>query len=103
VQAGEPGFGILCIVPARSLRAVQSNKGVMNDLIIPRVELNCGNVLSGAGRPRNHKRTVNIFAIGPQVMFDVGKAKAILKYQWETDSENMPQGNRFWFKLIVPL
>jgi hypothetical protein len=43
------------------------------------------------------------FAVGPQVMFDVGKVKAIFKYQWETDTENQPQGNKFWFKLIVPL
>jgi hypothetical protein len=43
------------------------------------------------------------FAVGPQVMFDVGKVKAILKYQWETESEYRPEGNTFWFKLIIPL
>lgn len=57
---------------------------------------------SGSGAPPGGFKG-KAFAIGPQVMFDVGKVKAILKYQWETETENQPQGNRFWFKLIVPL
>jgi hypothetical protein len=57
---------------------------------------------SGPGAPPGGFKGKS-FAIGPQVMFDIGKMKAIFKYQWETDSENQPQGNRFWFKLIAPL
>jgi hypothetical protein len=57
---------------------------------------------SGGGAPPDGFKG-KAFAVGPQVMFDVGKVKAILKYQWETDTENRPQGNNFWFKLIVPL
>jgi hypothetical protein len=57
---------------------------------------------SGASAPPNGFKG-KAFAVGPQVMFDVGKVKAILKYQWETGTENRPQGNNFWFKLIVPL
>lgn len=57
---------------------------------------------SGSGAPPGGYKG-KAFAVGPQVMFDVGKVKAIFKYQWETDTENRPQGNNFWFKLIVPL
>jgi hypothetical protein len=57
---------------------------------------------SGSGAPPGGFKG-KAFAVGPQVMFDIGKVKAILKYQWETNTENRPEGNNFWFKLIIPL
>ncbi len=44
------------------------------------------------------------FAIGPQVMYYATPAVAYaLKYQHEFIAHNGPQGDRFWFEVVVPL
>lgn len=57
---------------------------------------------SGPGAPPGGNRG-EAFAVGPQFIYEGAKVKAILKYQVETRTENRPEGNTFWFKLIVPL
>lgn len=57
---------------------------------------------SGAGAPPGGFRG-KAFAVGPQFIYEGAKAGVILKYQIETHSENRPEGNTLWFKLLVPL
>jgi hypothetical protein len=41
--------------------------------------------------------------VGPQVAFRSGKMSFVLKYQQELETENKPEGQRAWFKFILPL
>ncbi len=45
----------------------------------------------------------NVFAIGPQVKYDVKKTSVILKYQREMSVENKPDGSKIWLKFVAPL
>jgi hypothetical protein len=40
------------------------------------------------------------FAIGPQAKYDYKNMAFTLKYQFETEVENRPQGNTLWFKFL---
>jgi hypothetical protein len=40
--------------------------------------------------------------VGPQVSFQSGKMSFVLKYQQELETENKPEGQRAWFKFILP-
>lgn len=40
------------------------------------------------------------FAIGPQAKYDYQNMAFTLKYQFETEVENRPQGNSLWFKFL---
>ena len=40
------------------------------------------------------------FAIGPQAKYDYKNMSFTLKYQVETDVENRPEGDVFWFKVL---
>lgn len=44
-----------------------------------------------------------VFAVGPQIQYNIGKLSLIAKYQVETNAKNKPEGNKAWFKLIYPL
>ncbi len=43
------------------------------------------------------------FAWGPQVAYQCGNVGLVLAYQDETETENKPEGERVWFKLIAAL
>jgi len=45
----------------------------------------------------------NVFAIGPQIKYDHGRASFILKYQKEMSVENKPEGYKIWLKFVVAL
>jgi hypothetical protein len=57
---------------------------------------------SGVGAPEDGNRGKQ-FAWGPQVAYQYGKASLILKYQQEAGTENRPEGDRFWLKIVCPL
>ena len=40
-------------------------------------------------------------AVGPQVKFDYKKISVIAKYQTEVDTENRPEGDKFWLNLVM--
>jgi hypothetical protein len=40
---------------------------------------------------------------GPEVSGQFGPLNVSLMYQNETDTENRPEGDRFWLKLVCPL
>lgn len=42
-------------------------------------------------------------AWGPMVAYQKGPCSVILKYQDETETENKPEGERLWLKVIFPL
>jgi len=39
-------------------------------------------------------------ALGPQVQYGYKNMSFTLKYQWETEVENRPEGEAFWFKFL---
>lgn len=45
----------------------------------------------------------SVLAVGPQVQYNYGKLSLIGKYQIETNVKNRPEGQKAWFKLILPL
>jgi hypothetical protein len=42
-------------------------------------------------------------ALGPHFMYKCGPLMFVAKWQIEMDTENKPEGDRFWLKLIAPL
>jgi hypothetical protein len=39
-----------------------------------------------------------VFALGPQVMYDDKNMSFTFKWQPEGDADNRPEGNKLWFK-----
>lgn len=44
-----------------------------------------------------------VFAIGPQIRYDIGHGGVIAKWQHEVGARNRPSGDRFWFQFALPL
>lgn len=44
-----------------------------------------------------------VFGAGPSVGYSAGKVQLIGTWQHEFHAENRPQGNKFWFKAIIPI
>lgn len=42
------------------------------------------------------------FGLGPVLAYNAGKLTVIAKYQKEFETENRPEGDRFWLKAILP-
>lgn len=53
-----------------------------------------------AGGHNNGKGTQ--YGVGPALSYQAGPVGIIAKYQRELETENRPEGDRFWLKLIVP-
>lgn len=41
-------------------------------------------------------------AVGPQVKYEAGKVSVIAKYHKEVETENRPEGDAVWLKMIIP-
>lgn len=63
-----------------------------------------GDTISAALGPWSSGRKGSVFAIGPSVSYTTkGGTMFIGQWQHETDAENRFQGDKAWFRLIMPL
>lgn len=44
-----------------------------------------------------------VFAVGPQVRYDIGHGGLLAKWQHEIGAQNRPAGDRIWFQFTFPL
>ena len=43
-----------------------------------------------------------VFAVGPQIRYDIGQGGLLAKWQHEAGAQNRPAGNRIWFQFSFP-